>query len=54
MSKYFIFSELDELNAQIDFAIANPDHCKSIREDSHQFVKEFHNYENRITQIFNN
>jgi len=47
------FSDTRELIAQIDFAIKNPDKSGHIRKHSHQFIKEYHNYKNRLTEIFN-
>ncbi|MFN2439889.1 MAG: glycosyltransferase, partial [Chitinophagaceae bacterium] len=47
------FSDTKELITQIDFALKNPEESRSIRERSHQFVKENHNYQNRLTKILN-
>jgi spore maturation protein CgeB len=47
------FSDAKELIAQIDFVMTNPGDSRYIRQQSHQFVKEHHNYRSRVTKIFN-
>jgi spore maturation protein CgeB len=47
------FSDVKELIAQIDFVMKNPDDSKYIREQSHQFVKKHHSYQNRLIKLFN-
>lgn len=47
------FSHREDLINQINFVLKNPDECRHIRKQSHQFVKEHHNYQSRVTKIFN-